>query len=249
MVRNGPESCKLYSCTDSVNGFVERAEDMSVRAAAFDMDGVLIDSEPVHIESWQILFEQRGISWEGVDFQKAIGMTDEAFLAGLKAEGRFTEETRILGLEKQEIYYDIFPSRLRPQPGVREVIQGLSQKYPVALATSDWRRNAERVLDLLGLTSYFTATVCRDEVKKSKPDPEIYTRAAMLLSLPPGDCVAIEDSPFGVCSAKGAGMLCIGVKASVPKEWLSRADRVVDKLAEVPGVVEELALEYAGEGK
>lgn len=228
---------------------VERAEKMSVRAVVFDMDGVLIDSEPVHIESWQILFERRGISWEGVDFQKAIGMTDEAFLKTLKDEGRFAEETRVLGLEKQEIYYDIFPSRLRPQPGVREVIRELSQKYPVALATSDWRKNAERVLGLLDLISYFTATVCRDEVKKSKPDPEIYMRAAMLLALPPVDCVAVEDSPFGIRSAKGAGMKCIGVVVSVPEAWLCQADRVVDRLVEVPRMVETLALEYAGEGK
>jgi len=200
---------------------------MEILGVVFDMDGVLIDSEPVHIESWEILFQERGIDLEGIDYQSAIGMTDEAFLKRLSEQGRLRGDVRFLCLSKQLIYASIHADRFKEQPGARETLLRVASQRPVALATSDWRANALRTLEWMGLREVFSAILCREDVCHCKPDPEIYLTAAAALNLPPAVCLGVEDSPPGVQAVKAAGMMCAALTTSVPASWLSEADWIL----------------------
>jgi len=210
---------------------------MNMGAVIFDMDGVLIDSEPVHIESWERLFEREGIDARGIDFQAAIGLTDEAFLLKLRGEGRLEGEVGGLCIAKQQIYSKIHEDRLRPQPGARETVLYFAERMPVAIATSDWRENAFRTVEHLGLEDILSVVLCRDDVERCKPDPEIYLRAAKALSVAPTNCVGVEDSPSGVKAVKAAGMKCAAVTSSVPESWLSGADWIVQGVQNLPEAI------------
>jgi len=210
---------------------------MEFRAAVFDMDGVLIDSEPVHIESWVRLFEREGVNANGIDFQTAIGLTDEAFLLKLRGEGRLEGEVQRLCAAKQEIYSRIYEDRFRPQPGARETVVHFSRRMPVAIATSDWRENAFRAVALLGLDGILSVVLCRDDVERCKPDPEIYLAAAKALKVSPEDCLGVEDSPSGVKAVKAAGMKCAAVTSSVPASWLCEADWIIPGVEQLPEAI------------
>ena len=210
---------------------------MELCAVVFDMDGVLIDSEPVHIESWEILFEQEGVDARGIDFQSAIGLTDEAFLLKLRDEGRLAGDVKRLCIGKQRIYSRIHGDRFRPQPGARETVLHFSRKVPVAIATSDWRENALRSIELLRLGDVLSAVLCRDDVERCKPDPEIYLAAAAALGVRPACCLGVEDSPSGVKAVKAAGMWCAAVTNSVPEAWLSQADWITQGIRTLPEAI------------
>jgi HAD superfamily hydrolase (TIGR01509 family) len=105
--------------------------------------------------------------------------------------------------------------------------------WRVGLATGSIRREAELALRMLGIRERFGAVVAREDCRKGKPDPEPYLRAASVLSLSPRRCVVVEDAPGGVRAAKAAGMACVAVTHSCPRERLVEADLVVDDLATV----------------
>jgi HAD superfamily hydrolase (TIGR01509 family) len=105
--------------------------------------------------------------------------------------------------------------------------------WRVGLATGSIRREVERILQSLRIRDRFAAIVTREDCEKGKPDPEPFLRAARGLGLHPRQCVAIEDTPGGVQAAKAAGMACVAVTHSCPRESLAEADLVVDDLSTV----------------
>lgn len=191
-------------------------------AAIFDMDGVLVISNPAHFEAWKAFGKRCGIEIDEPTYYKHVnGRRNDEFLEELYP-GRWTQEERLrIAAEKEAYYREHFAPKVPRVPGVVELIQALAQRdVPLAVATSGPRENAELITQLLGVRSLFRVMVAGLDVTGAKPDPAIFLEAARRLGLPPAECVVFEDSPAGVEAAIRAGAYCVGVATSEPAEVL-----------------------------
>jgi beta-phosphoglucomutase len=194
-----------------------------LRGVVFDMDGVLIDSHPLHREAWKhfLLTLGRDVSDSELDFILDGRRRDEIlchFLGNLtpKQIGEY-------GAKKDEMLQQLGEA-MQPFRGVVEFLDRLyTAGIRIALATSASRQRALGTLEELGLASYFEAIVTGDEVTSSKPDPAIYRLAAERLKESPENLLAVEDAVSGVKSARAAGMWCVGVASADQAEKLRAA--------------------------
>ena len=199
------------------------------KGAIFDMDGVLIDSHPVHKRVWaQFLASlNKPVTEEELDFVLDGRKREEIlqhFLGDLP-----TEQIREYGQRKNEIYWRC-STDLRTITGVEEFLGALAAEgIPMAVATSASSGRARDTLAHLGILRRFSALVTGDDVNKGKPDPEIFVRAAERLRYNPQDLLVVEDAVSGVKAAKSAGMKCLGIAAEGRSGQLrdAGADRVV----------------------
>jgi HAD superfamily hydrolase (TIGR01509 family) len=200
------------------------------RGVVFDLDGVLIDSEPLHLRAYQEVLAGYGRSLSRHEYYaRFIVYSDWEVLEQLLPDPGAVE-TAVAA--KQRRYLELMGA------GPPAFADGLAllrrtDGWRVALATGSRREEAEQLLRGLGIRDRFRAIVTADDCVRGKPDPEPYLRAAQGLGLPAGRCVAVEDAPGGVRAAKAAGMRCVGVTHSCPRERLREADLVVDDLAGV----------------
>lgn len=173
------------------------------------MDGVLADTEALQARAWVILVARYGGRVDERYFDRWIGIPDVETARDIA--GRFgipgTVE-QIIG-ERRALYLDLVGRELRPFPGLAESLASL--RLPAAVATSSSRADVDLVLARLGLARRFAAVVAVEDVARTKPDPEIYAKAASRLGLAAADCAAIEDSPTGVASARSAGCYVVAV--------------------------------------
>ncbi|HOE65641.1 MAG TPA: HAD family phosphatase [Candidatus Hydrogenedentes bacterium] len=197
------------------------------RALIMDMDGVLVDSEPVHGRAWECVLTALGAPCEPGWFLSWIGVPDDALADRLVASGAVPLAKSELLRRKRETYNARVLEEMRAFPGVKDALRELNGT-PCAVATSSGRDSARLALGLAGLLPYFAAMVCWEDVARHKPAPDPYVRAAQLLGVPPRDCAAVEDSPAGIASAKAAGCVALAVKTSYPHERLVAADYVFE---------------------
>lgn len=207
----------------------------------FDVDGVIADTEPLNarvtIRVLKEMFGLAGVKRE--DFEKGIGRGAEAYTkAGAKVHGlELTDEQAKTAAQVREQYLieALHEEPLPAFPGVLELIQaGLNDPdFRLAIATSASRELGQAILESARVPYDRMAFVNASEVKKKKPDPEIFLTAAQRVDLPPGRCVVFEDAPSGVQAARAAGTHCVAVTNSVPAQELSGADLVCDSLEQV----------------
>ncbi|MFH0839699.1 MAG: HAD family phosphatase [Candidatus Omnitrophota bacterium] len=209
------------------------------RAIIFDMDGVIIDSMPYHFLAWYEALRPLGVrvscfevySKEGEDWKKTL----REFLK--KADIKPTEKI-LSGIfrRRKKIFKKNFKRFIFK--GAKEVLVCLKEKgYLLGLVTGTPKKEVKKILPA-SIYRLFGCIVSGDEVKKGKPHPEPYLRAAKLMDVKPSECVVIENAPFGVKSAKCAGMFCIAVTTGLTKEYLKGADIIVDGLPDIIEVVE-----------
>jgi HAD superfamily hydrolase (TIGR01509 family) len=204
-------------------------------AVIFDMDGVLIDSEPLHFEVLNEVLAVDGHALSRAENEEFIGATTEAMWTTLIARRGLARSLA----DYKVLYDDILLRELRrprdPAPGVVRLLTRVRELgLRLGLASSSRRIWIDATLSSLSLSAAFDAIVSGDDVERSKPDPQIYLLAADHLGVPPGRCLAIEDSPNGVRSARGAGMVVLGVRTSYTAHLrLDGAERIVDSLAEL----------------
>ena len=189
----------------------------ALRAALFDMDGLLVDSEPLWFEVERTVMARLGGQWGEADQQALIGgsldRTVSWLLARAPAPGTATRADVARWLV-EEMAALILAHGLPLQPGAGPLLAGLDAAgVPYALVTASSRAIMEAVLTVTGLS--FEVTVCGEDVRRAKPDPEPYLLAAAGLGVPPAGCVVLEDSPTGVAAARAAGCPVIAVP-SVP---------------------------------
>jgi HAD superfamily hydrolase (TIGR01509 family) len=206
---------------------------MAVRAVIFDMDGVIVDSEPYSIQALLDILRQYGVEPTEDDLRRSYGrrvrddFIDYFFRYGVTAD----VDSAIA--HKHARYYHLAAGHLQPFPGVMPLLGRLRARgYRMALASSGDRVKVAFGMQALELNGTFEAIVSGDDVPHSKPDPAIYLTAAQRLGVSPTECIAIEDAPAGVEAVKRAGMRCIAVTNSVTREQLHRADLIVDSLAD-----------------
>ena len=213
-----------------------------IRGIIFDMDGVLVDSEPFICEAAMRMFEQTyGQAVKREDFSPFVGAGEDRFIGGVAAKYGVTLSMPRDKFRTYEIYLDIIRGRLDPLPGAIDFVRTVRTRgLKSAVATSADRVKMEGNLREIGLApADFDAVVTGDDVAKKKPDPEIFLLAADRLGLPPAACLVIEDAPNGITAAKAAGSRCLGLTSSFTERTLrdAGADWVAKDLAHVPAEV------------
>lgn len=203
-------------------------------AIIWDMDGVLIDSADLHYRAWRQTAQsllRMEISLD--DFRRTFGLRNEEMLRDYLGYALPSDEVLQLADSKEALYRELIHTQgISLLPGVCSWLsQAEAAGWSQAVASSAPRANVEAVLDLLKIREYFAASISAEDVKKGKPDPEVYTAAAQKLAIPPERCIVIEDAPFGVLGARHAGMACIGVLTT--HQELS-ADITIDRLDALP---------------
>ena len=207
-----------------------------MEAVIFDMDGVLIDSEPLHFEVDQLVLRKLNI-YEGKSYlERFVGYTNPAMWQIIKEE--FSIESTIEELIELQMTVKLShleQSNYEAIEGIKELLKELqSYNVPIAIASSSPRIFIEAVIKKIQIVEYFQDWISGEEVPKSKPEPDVFLKAAELLNVNPERCMVIEDSKSGTIAAKSAGMKCIGYKnVNSGNQDLSKADLVVDRISEI----------------
>ena len=207
-------------------------EVLSPAAAIFDMDGVLVDSGPFHIQKWIDLLHKHQIPFDREELARiALGPRNRTPIRHYLGDSLSEDEVQQLSEELEEKYRAAIRPHAKPLPGLEPLIKELHQAdIPMAVASAGMRKNIEFMVDVLGLRPYFRCLISGEEMPHSKPDPAIYLQAAAALGADPADCVAFEDSFVGVEAVKRAGMKCVAVASTFPLEELRQktsADLIV----------------------
>jgi HAD superfamily hydrolase (TIGR01509 family) len=217
-----------------------------LRAIIFDFDGVLVDSEPLIMKLVQEMAAREGWLLSEEEYYKDyLALDDRGILEHLwRTHGRSLSATRRNELLawKARAYEEIIRDGLPPIPGAAEFVLSTSQSYPLAIASGSLQPEIEHLLRKLGLREKFAVLATATDCQRSKPDPEIYLKALSRLQelpqlraplLQAGQCLAIEDAPFGVVAAHAAGMKCLALAHSRPEAELQHADWVARQFADV----------------
>ena len=202
-----------------------------IKGIIFDMDGVIIDSNGVHYERWNTLFQKK--------FK--ITLNKEEFASHLGESSKHFSEHFLKYTDSDATYDSLFPDlkdsyqRLKKKivlkKGVITTLRALKKDYKIALATGANKKTAIETLTRFDILKYFDFIVGGDEVKNAKPAPEIFLKAADGLGIRNKDCVVVEDSYNGLIAAKKAGMHCIIIKDEFTKHQdHSKADRILESM-------------------
>jgi beta-phosphoglucomutase family hydrolase len=202
-----------------------------LEAVLWDMDGVIVDTEPFHWEAWRRMGREEGFSMTYPDFQRTFGRRNVELLREFLDPGVPDQRVRDLGDRKEALYRQLARGDVKPLPGAMALLQALHRAGCwQAVASSAPQANVDLILAELNIRDYFGAVLSARDVERGKPDPQVFLRAAERLGADPAHCVVIEDAVTGVEAAKRAGMACLAVTTTHPAEALAAADRVVTSL-------------------
>lgn len=225
----------------------------SIKAVVLDMDGVLVDTEPIHMESFRLFMEELNISsskeerhsFIGYSIAQNIKTINQKYLKG--REINIDEGVR----HRDEIYIKLL-KEIKPPP-IRGIIDLINHCYnngiKLALASSSSREQIDIILTNLSDNpnikvspyDFFRSIVSGDDVARTKPAPDIYKKALNDLGLPGGRCLAIEDSTAGIRSSKSAGLFCFALKNDFADDKkLSEADALIDSISDVVDLLYQL---------
>lgn len=216
-----------------------------IKAIVFDFDGVLADSEPLHLRAYQEVLSPLRIPLTREEYyEHYLGYDDAGVFTKIgAAHGIELDDSRIQALiaEKTRVFDAIIESGEVLYPGAADCIGQLSAAFPLGIASGALRHEIEAILRGGRLDGHFRFIVASGDTPEGKPAPDPYRRAAELHRVEPSECVAIEDSRWGIESAKAAGLSCVAITNTYPEAELSSADRVIGSLSEfTPAFVRSL---------
>jgi len=207
-----------------------------VAAVVFDLDGILIDSEPIWEEVRRDFVTREGGTWYPGSQHPMMGMSTSEWSGYLSTK----LQVRLQPSEIDARVIEAMAERYGSQPplieGAAEAVRALAARWPLALASSSPRLLIDRVLASSGLDRLFVFSISTEELKRGKPAPDVYLRTAARLGLAPGHCVAIEDSVNGVASALAAGMRVIAIpdpRYPLDRSLLKRVDATLKSIGEL----------------
>lgn len=212
-----------------------------LRAILFDFDGVIADSEALHLRAFQKILKEETIELpDEAYYTRYLGLDDKTcFHAVLQDNGRPSDDnlTRRL-VERKSVYYATQQGAVTLVPGAETFIRHVAAHYPLAIGSGALRQEIGHALRRCGLDVFFRVIVSADDIEHSKPAPDVYLKVLKDLNatlqdtrpLLPAECVVIEDARHGIAAAHAAGMRCIAVATSYPPAALQDADLVVDAM-------------------
>lgn len=219
-----------------------------LRAAIFDFDGVIVDSEPLHFRLFQRLLGEEGVPLTREDYDLIyLGMDDrECFTEALSRHGKTASLPNVPEMinRKSELLMAEIAEKPPVLPGAIDFVRALAKMVPVAICSGALRREIDAILEHADIRSCFVGIVSAEDVSRGKPDPQGFIKALALLNrtrdpvtaIAASSCLVIEDSLAGIEAAKSAGMKCLAVANSYPAAALTRAgaDAVVATLRDHP---------------
>ena len=212
-----------------------------IQTVIFDMDGVIVDTEPVHRYAYYKQFEELDIEVTEAMYTSFTGFSTRNTFQTLKEQFQLEHEVEDLIQRKRNIFNDAFDTKedLELLDGVRTLIEDLHQNgIQLILASSASKVTIDRVFTRFGLHDFFTHIVSGEDFPKSKPHPAIFEHAASLSTAPKENCIVIEDSTNGVRAAKAAGIYCVGYVSEHSKDQhLDEADLVINHFKELSAQV------------
>jgi len=207
----------------------------NMKAAIFDMDGTMVDNSAYHKRAFKEFLKRHGISLTDEELKKKIsGRKNDDIFPALFNQQLSKEEIAKYAHEKEAIYRELYASDIKEVEGLKTIVDSLKKDgLKLAIATTAPKENRDFALESLGLTNAFQVIVGDEHVTRGKPHPEVYLKTAEKLGIDPGKCLAFEDTPSGVESAKRAGMTVIGLMTSHTTQELYKADIVVNNFSEL----------------
>lgn len=205
----------------------------TMRAVIFDMDGVLVDSEPLINAAALAMFKEKGLTVQPDDFLPFVGAGEERYIGGVAETYRFPLDLTAAKRRTYEIYLELAPAQLEAFPGARDfVLACRAAGLLVAVASSADKIKVAANLQKLGLPAEsWDAVVTGERVRRKKPAPDGFLAAAQDMNIEPTACVVVEDAVNGIRAAKAAGMRCIAVATTFPAERLQEADVVREDIS------------------
>jgi HAD superfamily hydrolase (TIGR01509 family) len=214
-----------------------------IRAILFDCNGIIIDDEPIHLRLFQKVLQEEGISLSPQEYyQKYLALDDRScYKEVLREHQRVATDSYIQKLirKKAHYYQKVIAEELRIFPGVQSFVKKHQKHYMLGVVSGALRHEIDLILERAGIISAYSVIVSTEDVQMGKPNPEGYLLAWEKLNTLPKfknhplkaqECLVIEDSIHGIEAAHHAGMKCLAVTNSYPKEKLTHADCVVDTL-------------------
>ncbi len=206
-----------------------------IKAVVFDMDGLMVDTEPLYSEAMSQVAEKRGKCFTLNIKQKVMGRVAIESLTIFKEQLGLNESPTELLEEREEIYGKLLAQNLKPMPGLFRLLHLLEEmNIRKAIASSSKRLWIDLIVNKLGILERFEIIVSGQEVKHGKPNPDIYLLAAKKLNLNPEECLVLEDAFSGVAAAKSAKMKCIAVPNQFTQGLdFSNADLILNSLEDI----------------
>jgi len=220
----------------------QRFSHPSPRAVIFDLDGLMVDSEPLAEWAWNQVLARYGHRLDSDVLSEILGLrvVDSARLICRRFQLPISSQEA--ADERDRLFLELVPTRLCVFPGLYPLLDELvSRGLLLGVATSGHRRYVTLALWTLAIESFFQAVATGDDVARGKPAPDIYLLAAARLGVPPGCCLVLEDAPLGVAAARAAGMFCVAVpNERVASRDFAKAHRVFPSLEEVRMALDDL---------
>jgi len=194
-----------------------------ISAIIFDLDGTLVNTEPVHCQAWLEILATRGFHYDEQWFEQWIGTADRYLAQGVIDEHGLSIPARVLQREKEHLFHRLVVQQNQAFPGTEAALARLQKIIPLAIATNSAYRDTVQIFQTTPLDRYVKTIVTADDVTLLKPAPDMYLLAAGLLGVEPEQCLVLEDSPAGSLAAAEAGMYVLGLTSSQPQARMSAA--------------------------
>jgi HAD superfamily hydrolase (TIGR01509 family) len=191
------------------------------KGVIWDLDGVLADTTEAHFQAWAEALSAWDIPFDRSLFDRVFGMNNEDTLTELLGRPPTQEEITGIAERKEDIFRQHAGELVRPMAGAVRLLDELEQAvWGQGVASSAPQENIDLLIDAFGIRRYFAAILSGDGLPAGKPDPALFLETARALRLPPERCIVVEDAPAGVEAARRAGMPCIAVATTRPRETL-----------------------------
>ncbi|TAK28886.1 MAG: HAD family phosphatase [Chloroflexota bacterium] len=204
------------------------------RAVLWDLDGVIVDTAPLHLWSWQKAFGEIGVPFSESDFKRGFGQRTSEIIRQVLGPNVDQRQLDALTERKEAYFRSVAAAGVDALPGARDLVMALrAAGWAQSIASSAPLENVDLLLNALSIRNYMEAVVAARDVSVGKPAPDVFLVAAARVGVEPARCVVIEDAIAGVEAAKAAGMKCVAVTNTHSADHLARADLVVDSLEQL----------------